>query len=347
MPLDQAASPHRRIGGPAAWRGPEIARQGGWEHRLSAAEIEDLAAALAAAKTVAKPTTALTAADFPLPVFGETLASLRRELRDGRGFALIRGLPIDRFSEIERETIFFGLGAHLGRAVSQNAHGELLGYVFDQGRTHAMANTRGYQTKADLTFHTDRCDLVGLLCHRAAKAGGESSVVSTIAIHDEILRTRPDLLPLLYRGFHYGEREAADSATGVSAARIPVYSEAEGVVSCRFISRAIELAWKRGVVAGPEEVEAVELVKYYTEHPDFRLDMVLEAGDMQFCNNYVTAHARTAFEDFPEPERRRLMVRLWLSFHDPRPLAVNFGEHEGIPFNPAAGPAPEPPLRRG
>ncbi|MCQ4159118.1 TauD/TfdA family dioxygenase [Roseomonas sp. GC11] len=347
MPLDEAFSSHRPIGGPAAWRGPAIAAARDWEYRLSPADIEDIAAALAVAKASGRAASAIGRAEFPLPHFGETLAGLLAGLRGGRGFLLLRGLPVDRFSEIEREVIFFGLGAHLGRAVSQNAHGELLGYVFDQGRTHAMANTRGYQTKADLTFHTDRCDLVGLLCHRAAKQGGESSVVSTAAIHDEILRTRPDLLPLLYRGFHYGEREAADSADGVSARRIPVFSERDGVVSCRFISRAIELAWKRGVPASPAEVEALELMKHYTEHPDFRLDMVLEAGDMQFCNNYVTAHARTAFEDFPEPERRRLMVRLWLSFRDPWPLASDFGEHEGIPFRPEAGPAPAPPPRQG
>ena len=229
--------------------------------------------------------------------------------------------------------MFWGIGTHLGRPVSQNSHGELLGRVADQGRTYGSANTRGYQTKARLDFHTDRCDLVGLLCQRRAKEGGLSSVVSTMAVHDEIRRTRPGppahpppRLPLL--------RSARRRTTpqGVSARPIPVFSEYEGVLSCRFIRNPIETgAKRRGVpLTGPEQ-EALELMSALCAREDMRLDMMLEPGDMQFCNNYTTAHARTEFEDWPEPERRRLMLRLWLSFDERRPLAPDFGEHDGIP----------------
>ncbi|WP_120008598.1 TauD/TfdA family dioxygenase [Teichococcus vastitatis] len=330
------------VGGAAAWLGRDLRNTTAWQHTLSAGAVEELAAALAAVQARGLTPPRITREDFPLPRLAATLDGLLSEARDGRGFFLLRGLPAERFDEAEREILFWGIGTHLGRAVSQNAHGQLLGHVFDQGRTHAMANTRGYQTKADLTFHTDRCNLVGLLCQRAAMQGGESSVVSTAAIHDEILRRRPDLLPLLYRGFHYGEREAADNPRGVSAARIPVFSETDGVVSCRFIRRAIDLAETRGVSVTPAEREALDLMTALTEDPDFRLDMMLRPGDMQFCNNYRTAHARTAFEDWPEAPRKRLMVRLWLSFREAWPLAEDFGEHEGIPYRPEAGAAPAP-----
>ena len=228
---------------------------------------------------------------------------------------MVRGLPADRFSEAEREAIFWGLGTHLGTAVSQNSHGEMLGHVFDQGRTYGSANTRGYQTKARLDFHTDRCDLVGLLCQRRAKQGGLSSVVSTMAVHNEILRTRPDLLPILYRGFHYSEREAADNPNGVTPRPVPVFSRQRACCpAASSATRSRPGRERRGVPLTTAEREALELMSTLSAREDMRLDMMLEPGDMQFCNNYVTTHARTGFEDWEAPAQRRLMVRLWLSF---------------------------------
>jgi hypothetical protein len=327
----------------SAWRGAEIAGDPAWRHALSAAEVEELATALAGVQARGIPTTAITRADFPLPGMAARLAGWREEARTGRGFFLVHGLPATRFTEAEREAIFWGMGTHLGTAVSQNSHGEMLGHVYDQGRTYGSANTRGYQTKARLDFHTDRCDLVGLLCQRRAKAGGLSSVVSTMAVHNEILRTRPDLLGILYRGFHYSEREAADNPSGVTPRPIPVFSRQDGFVSCRFIRNPIETAAeRRGVPLTEAEQEALELMSALSAREDMRLDMMLEPGDMQFCNNYVSSHARTGFEDWEQPEQRRLMVRLWLSFDARRPLAPDFGEHDGIPAKLAAEAAPPP-----
>lgn len=326
MPSDTAITDR------GAWRGADLVGRGNWSHRLAAAEVEELGAALAGVRARGLPTTTITRADFPLPVLAPRLRALNEEARIGRGFFVLTGLPPGRFGEDDREAVFWGIGTHLGAPVSQNSHGELLGRVADQGRTYGSANTRGYQTRARLDFHTDRCDLVGLLCQRRAKEGGLSSVVSTTAVHDEIRRARPDLLPILFRGFHYSEREAADNPSGVSPRPIPVFSEHAGVLSCRFIRNPIETgAERRGVPLTAPEREALEMVSSLCARPDMRLDMMLEPGDMQFCNNYVTAHARTEFEDWSEPERRRLMLRLWLSFEERRPLAHDFGEHDGIP----------------
>ncbi|WP_165943333.1 TauD/TfdA family dioxygenase [Roseicella aquatilis] len=336
-------SDHAPVTDVSAWRGAEIAADPGWTGTLTAAEVEDLAAALRDVQARGLATTAISRADVPLPVLAPRLAGWLREARDGRGFFVLRGLPADRFTEAEREAIFWVIGTHLGTAVSQNSHGELLGHVFDQGRTYGAPNTRGYQTRARLDFHTDRCDLVGLLCQRRARAGGLSSVVSTMAVHNEILRTRPDLLPILYRGFPYAEREAADNPDGVTPHPIPVFSRHAGVLSCRFIRNPIETgARRRGVPLTAPEWEALELMSSLSAREDLRLDMMLEPGDMQFCNNYVTTHARTEFEDWPEPERRRLMVRLWLTMQPRRPLAPGFGEHDGIPARLTPETAPMP-----
>ena len=331
MPIDAA------IADASAWRGEDLAGREGWTHRLAAADLDELDAALRGVRARGLAATAIARADFPLPGLAPRLQALAEEARGGLGFFLLAGLPAERFGEDEREAAFWGIGTHLGRPVSQNSHGELLGRVMDQGRTYGSANTRGYQTRARLDFHTDRCDLVGLLCQRRAKEGGLSSLVSTMAVHDEIERTRPDLLPILFRGFHYAEREAADNPSGVSARPIPVFSRSRGVLSCRFIRNPIETgAERRGVpLTGPER-EALELMSSLCAREDMLLDMMLEVGDMQFCNNYTTAHSRTEFEDWPEPERRRLMLRLWLSFDARRPLAPDFGEHDGIPAKPPA-----------
>jgi len=335
----------------SAWRGAALADDPSWLHVLEPAEIADLAVALADITRLDIPTIAITRHDAPLPVLAPRLARRLEEVRSGRGFFVLRGLPADRFSEAEREAIFWLIGTHLGTPVSQNSHGDLLGHVFDQGRAYGSANTRGYQTSARLDFHTDRCDLVGLLCQRRARDGGLSSVVSTMAVHDEILRTRPDLLAILYRGFHYAEREAADNPSGVSARPIPVFSRSDGFVSCRFIRNPIETAaQRRGVALTATEQAALDLMSTLSARPDMRLDMMLEPGDMQFCNNYVTSHSRTDFTDWPDPLRQRLMVRLWLSFDQRRPLAPDFGEHDGIPARLATSHAGAPaialPVRR-
>jgi hypothetical protein len=324
----------------SAWRGADLAGQDGWLHRLDEDEIADLVAALAEIRRLDIPTIAIRREDVPLPVLAPRLAQWLEEARSGRGFFVVRGLPADRFSEAEREALFWAVGTHFGAPVSQNSHGDLLGHVFDQGREYGSANTRGYQTRARLDFHTDRCDLVGLLCQRRAKDGGLSSVVSTMAVHDEILANRPDLLPLLYRGFHYAERETADRSDGFTARPIPIFSRWQGLLSCRFIRNPIETgAKRRGVPLTEAEQAALELMSDVAARPDMRLDMMLEPGDMQFCNNYVVSHARTDFADWPDAARARLMVRLWLSLEHRRPLAPDFGEHDGIP--PRLAP-PEP-----
>ncbi|MEJ0069389.1 MAG: TauD/TfdA family dioxygenase [Pseudomonadota bacterium] len=186
------------------------------------------------------PLAAMTREHFPLPGFSAILARHLDEIAHGRGFVVLRGLPMERYSDEEVGWIFYGIGTHLGQPLGQNPKGDLLGHVFDQGRAYGQIDVRGYETNAGLLFHTDGCELVGLLCLRAAKSGGLSSLSSATAVHEEIARTHPEYLAPLYRGYHYIRREAALSESPVTPQRIPVFGVKDGVVSCRIVANQIK-----------------------------------------------------------------------------------------------------------
>ena len=318
----------------SAWRGPDLASDPRWIYTLAGDEIAELERALRCFQASGRPLAAMTREQFPLPTFGATLARQLEEIAHGRGFVVLRGLPIARYSDEEVGWIFYGIGTHLGLPLQQNPMGDLLGHVFDQGRPYGQIDVRGYETNAHLPFHTDGCELVGLLCLRAAKSGGLSSLVSATAVHAEIARTHPECLPPLYRGYHYIRREAALTDSPVTPQRIPVFGVEDGVVSCRIVSNQIKAGAKKlGKPLEPLEQQALELVVELSYSARFRLDMDLLPGDMQLCNNYTVMHSRTEFEDWPEPARRRHMLRLWLGLRETRKLPAGFPRQLGYRGN--------------
>jgi hypothetical protein len=322
------------ITGPKAWRGETLARDTSWIATLTEAEIADVDRALAAAKATGKPLEDLQREDFPLTVTRSRLDQTLAELYDGRGFIVLRGLPVDRYSDEDVGLLFWGLGRHLGAPLYQNPQGELLGHVYDQGRTYGNIDVRGYETNAYLPYHTDAGDMVGLLCLRRALSGGLSSLVSSVAVHNEILAHHPEYLGLLYNGFYYIRREAALTERGVSERPIPVFGCQDGVVSCRYIRNQINAgAVKRGMTLTTIEQAALDYLDEQTRRPDLRLDMDLQAGDIQLINNYTTLHSRTEFVDDPAPQQKRHMLRLWLKFPKPWPLSADFPTHLG--YKPA------------
>jgi hypothetical protein len=322
------------VTGPQAWRGETLARDTSWIAVLTDAEIADVDRALAAAKATGRPLEDLRREDFPLTVMRARLDQTHAELYDGRGFLVLRGLPVARYSDDDVGLIFWGLGRYLGAPLYQNPQGELLGHVYDHGRTYGNIDVRGYETRAYLPYHTDAGDMVGLLCLRRALAGGLSSLVSSVTVHNEILAHHPEYLGLLYNGFYYIRREAALTERGVSERPIPVFGCQDGVVSCRYIRNQINAgAVKRGVPLTSIEEAALDFLDEQTRRPDLRLDMDLQAGDIQFINNYTTLHSRTEFEDGAEPSQKRHMLRLWLKFSRPWPLSAEFPTHLG--YRPA------------
>jgi hypothetical protein len=322
------------ITGAVAWRGEQLARETSWIVTLTAEEIADIEHALAAAKATGRRVEDIDREHFPLTTMQRKVEDAVTEMRDGRGFVVLRGLPVQRYSDEDVGLIFWGFGRYMGAPLYQNPKGDILGHVYDHGRTYGNIDVRGYETNAYLPYHTDAGDMVGLLCLRRAVRGGLSSIVSSVTVHNEILAHHREYLGLLYNGFYYIRREAALTEHGVSERPIPVFGARDGVVSCRYIRNQINAgAVKRGIPLTSLERAALDCLDEQTRRADLRLDMDLEPGDIQFINNYTVLHSRTEFVDGPDPSQKRHMLRLWLKFPTTWPLAAEFPAHMG--YRPA------------
>lgn len=314
---------------PCAWTAADLAADPSWLHVLDQGEIAELEAAARRIARAGKSACGFEREDFPLPLLGERLARIVHELEHGRGCALIRGLDVGRYDLDTAKILYWGLAVHLGLPISQNSRGERIAHVADTGRDYYSKNVRGYTTRARLRPHCDASDVVGLLCWRTARAGGESLMSSAAMIFNDLLRERPGLLPPLFRGFHYDLR--GEGATGdeneVTFHRVPVFSWHAGRLSCRFNQKSIEAGMeKAGMPLDAAEQEAVSAVGELALSDRLRFELQFEAGDIQLLNNHAVLHSRNAFEDWPEPDRKRNLLRLWLNLREGRPLAPEFAE---------------------
>ena len=317
---------------PAAWLARDLAaRPDSWTVTLSPAHIAELGTALAAVVSAGIEIAAISKDDFALPGLGPVLAELREELITNRGFALVRGLPVERYSEAEAGIIFYGLGAHIGHGRSQNGVGDILGHVRDIGADVTDAESvRIYQTNERQTFHTDSCDVVALLCLKQAKSGGESLLTSAVSIYNAMLERRPDLLAHLF------EPVATDRRGEIPAGmkpwfEIPVFTWHQGFLNVLYQRQYIDSGQRHAAAARltPGQVEALDLFDELANDPDFALTMRLQPGDMQFVYNHSLLHDRMGFEDWPEAERRRHLLRLWLAVPGDRPLPDCYAERYG------------------
>ena len=310
---------HVPLAGPAAWRAAEIAASGRWLRCLTDPEVEAAAAILDAVR--GKPMLELTRHDVPLGALAPVLADLTEELERGVGFKTLRGLPASRFSVEDNRLLFWAIGTHLGVARPQGKASQLMSDVRAAGGSYRGAGGRGYNTNAELDYHVDGTDIVGLYCLQTARRGGISRVASSVAIHNEILRRDPDLVERLYQPFPYNRQneEAPDEPPFYMA---PIYSLRDGHFAARYIRNHIRSAQLRDDTPRLNERDhrALDIIQELAETDAFRFDMVLEQGDMQFLNNHVMIHSRTEFEDYEEPERKRHLLRLWLSIPHGRPL---------------------------
>ncbi|MFG1954417.1 TauD/TfdA family dioxygenase [Micromonospora sp. NPDC048830] len=240
------------------------------------------------------------------------LGRLAGEVTDGCGVGLVRGLPVEGLSEHRCELLAVGVASHVGRLVPQGADRAALRHVRDRGADPAHPTTRSYEHSRRLGFHADPTDVVALLCVRPARSGGLSTVVSLVAVHNEIVRTRPDLARVLYEPWWH-DRRTGDGPD--SLAQWPVYARDGGRLVARYGPDYI-LSAQRGAHVPPlstAQREAMGVLDRLHEDRRFLLGMDLRAGDMQLLNNHVVVHARTAYSDHPEPERRRDLIRLWLA----------------------------------
>ena len=317
--------------GPSVWYGPEIAaRQADWLVELSPDEIGEIETAAERLIREDSDLARIGAANFPLPKTPATLAAARQDLLHGPGFTLLRGPSVGRYSEREAAAMFIGIGSHLGRPRSQNAAGHLLGHVRDVGLTSDDPNVRIYQTSERQTFHTDSCDVVGLMCLKAARSGGDSLLVSASAIFNEMLRRRPDLLPPLLEPIATDRRgEVPPGMTPYFL--IPVFSWHAGFLTVMYQRQYIESAQRFDDAPRltARHREALDLFDELANDPRLNISMRPEPGDMQFVNNHALLHDRTAFDDWDDPDRRRHLLRLWLSMPGDRPLPEVFASRYG------------------
>jgi len=323
----------RLIDGPSAWIGADMRkREREWSYRLSRTEIAEVEAALRAVRERGLDIAEIRREDFPLPTLGPVLDRLRSEVLDGRGFVLLRGMPIAERPIEESATAYWGVGTYFGSARSQNAKGHLLGHVYDLGTglSEKDPNLRSYATAERQRFHIDRCDIVALLCLRRAKSGGLSAIVSSMSVHNVMAARRPDLLARLFQPFAVDRRgEVPEGKEPFYEA--PVFNEYAGYLSVLYSRLHINSAQRfpEARRLGPEDIEALEMFGDLANDPELRLDMAFEPGDIQFLHNHTILHARSAYEDWPEIGRKRHLLRLWLAPPGARPLPPVFGECYG------------------
>jgi hypothetical protein len=321
--------------GPATWRGEDLARRTDWIHPIADAEVEEMDAALRLVERRGLDWPRMTRDDFPIPRFARSLADVSRALEDGRGLVLLRRLPVERYTEAELRIIYWGLGLCLGTPRYQNAEGELIGDVRDENRLYgsvreldpaATGEPRTSRSKArtagPLRFHTDRVDVVTLLCVRPAARGGFSKVVSAVAVHNAILERRPDLHALLCQPYYHSREGEAGGRQRYYA--MPIFGARDGRFTSQYSRTFVENA--QHIPGVPKltaaQDEALDLWAEVCE--ELCYEMTLEAGDIQLLNNHVVYHARTTYEDDPAPGRDRFLMRLWLSMPNSRALPEGY-----------------------
>jgi hypothetical protein len=306
------------------WTADVLGRTTQWIHHLTPAELEAIDRTLAHAKQNGLTFETLTKESFPLDALRGAFDRLLQELEDGLGFFVLRGLPAERYTKDDMRLLYWGMGLHIGTAVTQSNRGDMLGDVRNFGVDTYSKKGRGYMSNQHLQFHADTCDVVCLMVLRVAKSGGLSRFCSSIAIHDETARMRPDLLDVLYQPF-YLSWKGQERPGEPSWYEQPMFTKADGKLASRFIPQHV-IGYNADPVPGLPPLtdlqrEAIEYILQLANDPRFYGEMMFEPGDMQFMNNHVMWHSRTEFEDYEAPDRRRHLLRLWLSVPNSRGLA--------------------------
>jgi Taurine catabolism dioxygenase TauD, TfdA family len=323
------------LDGPMVWRGEDLARSTEWIRALTPAEVDELDAALRAVQRRGLDWPAMTRADFPLDRLARSLAEVSAELEDGRGLVLLRRIPVERYRADELRIVYWGIGLHLGAPRYQNAQGELIGDVRDENRLYGVVREvdpakpgepRTSRSKArsagPLRFHTDRADVVTLLCVRPAARGGLSKVVSGPAVHNAILARRPDLHALLCAPYYHSrEGEAGGRQRHYP---MPIFGMRDGRFTSQYSRTFVENAQGLPGVPPLTAAQTAALDLWAEVCEELCYGMELRAGDVQLLNNHVVYHARTTYEDDPRRDHDRFLMRLWLSMPNSRALPAGF-----------------------
>lgn len=326
--LHMTTLPH--IDHPSAWRGDELATSTEWIRILTSDERDELVEVGHRFVQDDPDLRAAVAADYPLAACASLIAECGEQMDSGRGFILVRGLDPVELGDVVCGAIFFVMGLHLGDPMRQNNEGDLLDHIIatsdrsmDDDPTALPSRVRD-----QLPFHSDSSDGVALMCLRPARSGGASRLVSGATIYNEMRRRRPDLAAHLFDEFHWDWRRQdpdAPAATYVS----PVCSSVDGTFSSYAGSTMVFSAQEYPGVPKLSDTqrEALELYDEIAQEPGLAIDMNFQPGDIQWLLNYAALHSRTSYDDWPEVERRRHLLRLWIKRDVGRPLTPGFGKN--------------------
>lgn len=314
------------------WTNADAKQDHSWTLRLNDAQVDGFRAALQYARSVNKPFLEMTRADFPLSQPAKDALTQAVAMTQGRwGMALVKGFPVDEWTEDEAKLAYWGIGLHMGVARTQNRASEIMNDVRDAGGDYRVKGGRGYNTNASLDFHQDSADLVCLLCRRTAKRGGESKVISSMALRNAVARERPDLLDVLHQPFFHSYQGTQDP-TQPPYYRLPIFGNHPQYFAARTNRKNI-VAAQRDFPEVPrltdQQQQAIDLLDELMPSDELCFNMVLEKGDLQILNNYVTLHSRTEFEDYEEHDQKRHLFRLWLAIPGSQPLPAGWDEYYG------------------
>jgi len=313
--------------GEFVWDGRQLLRNTQWIENLDSGDIAELSAAIETLIRDQKQISSLSRTDLDFQRLGKRLERIEHSILSGRGFTLIKGLPAQQWTDEQLTLAYWLIGIFLGTPVSQNADGHLLGHVINTS-PEVEAGTRIYRTNRAQPFHSDSCDIVGLLCLQTARTGGESSVASSGAIYNHLLETQPETIQTLHGEFHcdrYGEIPAGKQPSY----KVRIFNKLDGQLVCCGMDPDIRSAQRLDEVPDLETQQTRALDSFQQSASELALNMHLERGDIQLVNNHVVVHARTAFEDYDARERRRHLVRLWLSSDKGRRLPEFLEERWG------------------
>jgi len=313
----------------AAWRGDALQGGDSWIYHLSGPQVAELEA-LGRRFVEEDPDLRTVQADaYPLVACAEAAEQWRQEVDFGRGFVLVRGLRSDLYSDALSSAIYYVLGLHMGDPIRQNEMGDLIDHVYaTSDKTMDDPTALSSKVRDKLVYHSDSSDIVALMCLRGAKAGGLSCLVSGAEIYNEVLRRRPDLAPLLLEPFHWDWRRQ-DHQAPADTYTSPIVSMEDGVFSMYAGSLYILTAQDYPGVPrlSDDQREVLTLFDEITYEEGLAIEMDFRPGDIQWLSNYAALHARTAFSDWPEPQRKRHLLRLWLSSKTDRPVVPGFGKN--------------------
>ena len=323
------ASALKPVTSAAAWRGDVLSKTREWLYLLNDAQVTELEELGARFVEDDPDLRTVQAEDYPVTTCAEAVASWGRDVDTGRGFVLVRGLRTHLYSDALSAAIFYILGLHMGDPMRQNQMGDLLDHIYaTSDKTMDDPTALPSKVRDQLVFHSDSSDVVALICLRPGESGGASRLVSGAQIYNEILRRRPDLAPLLLEPFHWDWRRQ-DHELPANTYASPMVSFVDGVFSIYAGATYIFTAQDYPEVPRltPQQIEVVNLFEEITYEPGMAIETSFQPGDIQWLSNYAALHARTAFTDYPEPQRRRHLLRLWLRRDVGRPLVPGFGKN--------------------